>query len=159
MKHLRTFENKIDSDSIKALESFYKSFEDYKSRSYNIKDVISVAKNYKIPEALFDEFILLKFYYESRSGQYTIFTSNTDKENNYIKKEIKKTALKSIIKKIDDDVDVYLELKDALDKRPRYFDGGSFDYIRIGSVKNIFFLLHNAIKKAPLSQDIIKYNL
>jgi hypothetical protein len=157
MKFLKTFEVQIDSDSIKALERFYDSYNNHKNRYY--KEDISYAKNFKVPEFLYDEFALMKYYYDSRSGQYTMFTSNTDKANNYIKRELKKTVTKSIHKKLEDDIDNYFALKEMFDNRPRFFDGGSFDYISIGSIKNIFLIFQTALKNSSFTKNIKNYNL
>ena len=163
MKHIKIFEDissrirKVDDGSIKALEKFYKYYDFHKNRYY--REDVSYAKNFEVPEFLYDEFSLLKFYYEARSGQYTIFTSNTDKENNYIKRELKKSVTKSIHKKLEDNIDNYFALKEVFDNRPRFFDGGSFDYISIGSVKNIFLVFQTALKNSSFTKSINNYNL
>jgi hypothetical protein len=155
MKHLKTFEVKVDDDSIKALEKFYNQYN--KDRRYG--EDVSYAKNFKVPEFLYDEFSLMRYYYEGRSQQWSIFSSNTEKENNYIKRELKKSVTKSIHKKIDDDVDNYFALKEMFDNRPRFFDGGSFDYISTGAVKNTFLVFQTALKSSPFANNINNYNL
>ena len=155
MKFLKTFEVKVDSDSIKALEYFYSQYN--KDRRY--REDVSYAKNFKVPEFLYEEFSLMRYYYEGRSQQWSIFSSNTDKENNYIKRELKKTVTKSIHKKLEDDIDNYFALKEMFDNRPRFFDGGSFDYISIGSIKNIFLIFQTALKNSSFTKNIKNYNL
>ena len=111
---------------------------------------------YKLPEFLYDEFLLIYYMYEHR-WDWSKGIKNID---NYIKTEVKKHVLNSILKKIEDYPEHYTQLKTVLDKRPRFNHPGSFDNINTATIKYIFYLLHDVIKKTPgWIKDSIKYNL
>lgn len=159
MKYIKFFESKnpqLDEE----LNEFLKEYEIHKKRGDGryYKNSIILARNYKVPDILHEEFALLDYLYGEHTGGWKW---NKSKEIcNYIKKEVKKLAVKSIVQKFDENVDNYDELKKMLEKRPRFNDTGSFDNIGIASVKYIFYLLHDAIKKAPdWIKDATKYNL
>jgi len=134
-----------------------KFFEDYEKdkgidKYYNYSD--DYAKRYKLPVEIFEEFSILYYFYDNSH-----YKQHEKSIENYIKKSVKKIMLESIIKKIDDDINVYDKLKSALDKKPNFANRRLFGSIHNMNVKYIFFLLHGAIKNAPITKAINNYNL
>ena len=157
MKHIKTFEGRtIDEDSVAGLQIFYKKFEEEKASKFHYR-ILEHAKNYKVPEEFNDEFALLYYLYKDRLW----WATNDKKVDAYIKKEIKKNAIKSIIEKLKDEK-VFLKLEKLLDSRPNFNDQGSRGYIHNGTIQYIFYSLKNAIEHSAeyeLRQLSKKYNL
>jgi len=161
MKHIKTFEGRtVDEESITGLQRFYDKFEEeitinrllpYQNR------ILVYAQQYNIPKEFYDEFKLLYYLYDQRRW----WSTGDKKVDAYIKKEVKKNAIKSILEKLKDE-NVFYKLENALDKRPDFSNQGSFDYISNGTVQYIFYSLHNAIKHTPEYEErkfAKKYNL
>ncbi len=164
MKYIKTYESRtVNSESIKGLENFFKAYKEYENGynyGYNYKsryeNSISRANNYNIPKELYDEFLLLDFYYQ---GNWKYGLGHTKEINNYIKKEIKKAASNSIISKLDNNFDLYTDLKKMFEKRPKWNNTGSFDNISDASIKYTYFLLDAALKNVPTIKNMEKFNL
>ena len=152
MKYLKFFENSINDI---ALNKFFEDYIYFKRTHANfIGDVISVAKNYNIPEIFYDEFVMLFFLYDK--GFF--WKQNIKKEDTYVKNNVKKHILNLIIEKFKNDPRTYILLKKCLDRK--FNSRGSFEYIGISTIKYIFFLFKAAIKNAPdWIEDTEKYNL
>jgi len=127
----------------KAVDDFFNGFEEFKNNPY-YSNSIGRAKNYNLPAFIFDEFALLDYLYKRR-----VWWSKDSMSDKNTKREVKKFALESILKKFEEDPDKYFELKKVLDNRPNFNNTGSFDGISDASVKYIFFLLRASINKAP----------
>jgi hypothetical protein len=161
MKYIKKFEKEIINPYLlDALEYFFNQYNIFKKsggkRTY-IQDIISMAKSYKIPEIFHHEFCILYFLYEYRG-----WWNKTDNSSlgDFIKKEIKKQMLDSIIKKFNDDTNNYYLLKDIFDKRPGWNNRRSLSSINQGVVKYIFMLFDKSINNAPQwIKDSNKYNL
>ena len=157
MKHIKTFEGrKIDEDSVAGLQRFYDKFEEDLSISrlgpYQNR-ILEQAQRYNIPEEFYDEFKLLYYLYDNRR-----FFATDKKIDAYIKKEVKKSAIKSIVEKLKNE-NVFLKLDKLIDSRPNFSNQGSRGYIHNGTVQYVFFSLLNAIRQTPeyeLKQEIKK---
>jgi hypothetical protein len=163
MKYIKTFENRtVNEDSIKGLESFFISYEKYKDR-YNYEETydraISRAKYHNIPEELFEEFLLLYFLYDNYLYSRRYSYGGSKEVTNYIKKEVKKLASNSIIKKIEDNIDIYIKITKMFDKRPKWNDSNSFENIDNLPIKYTYFLLKTVINKLPWLNNAQKFNL
>lgn len=162
MKYIKTFEGRtVNTILIKGLEDFFKEYENRKNTPSNIythNSCITKAKNYNIPEELFDEFLLLYFLYDSFLP-YQRYRSSSEQVTKHIKKEVKKLALNSILKKIEDNMEIYLKIKNVFIKRPRWNDSGSFDKVNDMPTNYFYFLLKSAISKIPWLNDAQKFNL
>ena len=163
MKYIKTYEIKNLPgwvDLQKELEGFYKNFEVHckMANGKYLKESEYRARTYNIPEFFYDEFVLLDFLYGEHTGGWKF---NKLKEvRDYIKKNVKKSTIESIIKKFENDPTSYTDLVIGLSKRPNFRSPGSFDYIRDAAVQYIYFLFHAAIKKAPeYIKNANKYNL
>jgi hypothetical protein len=156
VKHLKSFEKLVNSEFIKALDDFYKEYEYYNKQPYSYDAKKSgTFYHYDLPDFILDEFNLLHFLYQNRNR----WKSGNEHCDEFVKKEIKKVALKSLIKKIDEDANNYSSLKNALDKRTKFNNYNSLEYIHNAATKYIFFLLISAINKSPLSKNLARYNL
>jgi hypothetical protein len=141
MKYIKKYESGLKEG---ALKTFFDDYNNY-LRTYFKNNPYYY---YDIPEIFHEEFDLLHFLY----GKSIIWRNYDKTINNYIKKEVKKFALESIIKKFEDDTNNYAKLKEVLDKRPHFLSRASIKYI--------FFLFQAAIKKTPSwIKDSNRYNL
>jgi len=162
MKYIKTFEGRtVNTILIKGLEDFFKEYDEHKNRldyksTYN--SLILKANRYNIPEELFEDFSLFYFLHDNFLP-YQRYRSMAIPINNYIKKEVKKFILNSIIKKIEDDVNLYLKIKNIFKLRPKWNDSGSFNKVSDMPVNYFYFLLKSAINKLPWLNDAQKFNL
>lgn len=145
MKYIKTFETKVNLDNEKGYQEFLKEYNSNIARVYNLQHYKYMLENYNFPEIFLHEFSMLYYYYKT----YSRYVRYMDKSVlNYIKKTVKKEALNSIIKKLEENPGIHIDLKLALDARD--LNGtGFFDSIHDASIKYIFFLFYNALKKAP----------
>lgn len=150
MKYIKTYEirrkfNNYYKEKTDALNTFYEDFENNKS------DVVF----FGIPKVFKDEYAMLYFYYDgyNTSGYYSPNNYDTKKVMDYIKKNIKNDAINSILKKIEDDSTLYLELDKMLNDKP-------IRDIRNAKVKYVFFTFFTARKRVPdWIKDSFNYNL
>jgi hypothetical protein len=155
MKYLKKFENVHDSDL--SLKYFFDKYYGYK-KIYTTFDtkVTNLINNFDIPKMFYDDIFILYFLYKERF----FWTKNIKKEDEYTKMLVKKYVLNSILKKFEKDPLSYISLKSTLNKRKNFNDIRSFGYIGNAIIKYIFFLLTDAVKKAPdWLKDTEKYNI
>lgn len=139
-------ERKLTQEEEKEVQKTYQEFLNLPGWIKNMiaKRVYSFINIYNFPKELFDEFFLAYCYYDEdywRDWDKTI--------NNKVKNIVKKKIIEGIIEKFKKDYDIYSKIKEILDKRPGFNDSGSFDYIGAATHKNIWFLLKQALEKAP----------
>lgn len=161
MKYLKTFEKEIINSYLReALEYFFTQYELFKKSGGNqpyYQDIVNVAKSYHIPEIFHYEFSILYFLYEYR-GWWN--KNNNAALADFIKKEIKKQLVETIIDKFNNDSNNYYLLKEIFDKRPEWNNSRSLRGVSQGVVKYIFMLFYKAINNAPQwIKDSNKYNL
>ncbi len=153
MKHLKTFESKQTTQDIKYkiedfLSKFEKSLKNYQGRNY-----IDNMNYYNIPNEFEYEFAVLYFLY-SDSHTYTTNWKQGDYTDNYIKRQVKNYIQKLILKKFNDNPNLYFKLKNVFDKRK------NIGMPREAVPKYIFSNFQSALKNAPEHLDIsTKYNL
>lgn len=160
MKHIKTFEGrKVDEDSVLGLKRFYDKFEEEitinRLKPYQNR-ILEQAERYNVPEEFYDEFKLLYYLYDNRLW----WSTNDKKVDSYIKKEVKKNAIKSIIEKLKNE-NIFLKLDKLIDSRPNFSNQGSLGYIHNGTVQYIFYSLLNAIRQTPeyeLKQELKKFS-
>lgn len=160
MKHLKTYENKkLQEEVQKGLEKFFVIYNLHISPDKKDRHLDRL-KWQKIPEFLFDEFMLLDYYY---GGVYdfnlSYFKTNNDMIIGHIKNEIKKIALERVIKKIENNYNYFIEIQNFLNKNPNFNNRGSFGYIQDSSIRYFYFFLEGVVKKSPIAKTVTKYNL
>jgi len=156
MKYLKTYEAKTAEsiDSIKhSIEDFLIKFEKHMEGYSNLH--LNHFNFYKFPSELEYEFSIL--YYMYRNVDWKKGYSKIDK---YIKQQVKKYVKKLIIKKFEENPDIYFKLKSTFDGHQKWGTRGTFQYINSAAIRYIFFAFSDALKNAPeyLSQSN-KYNL
>ena len=153
MKYIKTFEREIvNTELLKSLEYFFSQYNIFTTKYEN---ALNRAKMNNIPEFLYDDFSILFFLYECR-GWWSKYEISAD----FVKREIKKQTLNSIINKFNEDPGKYFILKDIFDKNPKWNDARSLHGVSGGTVKYIFMLFYKAVNEAPQwIKDSNKYNL
>ena len=125
------------------VDKFFSEYEKVEKYYYN--NSLEYAKNYYLPSLFYDDFSLMRYFYVRRK-EY-------DKPiENYIKKRVKEYAINSILKKIDDNIELAFKLKDVLDEI-------KLNNVWNSDIKNTFYLFKAAIKKVGVFTDIDKYNI
>jgi len=138
---------KIDQSILDDFLYKYEKYKrDYKHSYEDTRDsIFKKALRYNVPIEFYDEVEILYYLY---LGSHNL----ADPLNNNIKKNVKKYVLNSILKKIDDNPDLYYKLKKTLTV--------PMDNIYDLTLKYVFFLFHAVIKRSTkFMSDINKYNL
>ena len=151
MKYLKTFENLDD------LKYFLDKHNAYVYHMYQTSyHPEELANNYFIPKEIIDDFSIVYYFYEK-----DFYWKKGDKvDNNRIKREMKKYIISTILNKIENEPELYLTIKKFLDKRKKFNDTGSFDYITNRTIKYFYFILHDVIRRVPdWLIDSINFNL
>lgn len=160
MKYIKKFEREIVNDYLREiLEYFFKQYELFKISAGGTYKQHSLdrAKTYSVPEFLYDEFCILHFFYNSKGWWNNYYDKAVV---DFLKREIKKQTLESIINKFEEDINNYYLLKNVFDKRPKWNDSRSFNGINDSTVRYIFMLFYKAVNNAPqYIKDTNKYNL
>lgn len=162
MKYLKTYEHKkLQEEVQKGLEKFFIMYNLHSNSPDKKHKHLDRMKWKEIPEFLFDEFMLLDYYY---GGVYD-FNLSYFKSNNYInindkiKNKIKKIALERVINKIESNYNYFIEIKDFLNKNSKFNTYGTFNYERDSSIRYFYFFLENVVKESPIAKTINKYNI
>jgi len=135
--------------------SFYKKFESIKD-TYQETHIEIIFRQIGFPIEFYDEIMMLYFLYQNRND----WTIDIETINNFIKREVKKDAVGSMVKKIENDINKYHTLKNFLNKRLNFNNSRSIDYVKHASSNNIYFALHRVIRELPdYIKDSLKYNL
>jgi len=138
---------KIDKS---VLENFLRKYDEYKNdpwyKKHVYRQLVQKSIIYGIPTEFYYEVELLYYLYNASHNLANALDKN-------IKNAVKRYALSSLLKKFDEDPNLYYKLKRTLNDRP-------MDEIYDLTMKYIFFLFHTAIKKSTkLISNTIKYNL
>lgn len=154
MKHLKTYEKAINLENQQGLDKFLEHYNKFKINKHVYGDSLNYIK-YSIIKKFEEEFTLLYFYYGGiYNWEWSSNKSYNDKSvNNFIKKEVKKIALESILKKFNDDIDSYIKLKEFMIKSEKRLSWST------QIVKNIYFLFKKALRISPFATTLQKYNL
>lgn len=120
------------------------------------KDSNRYLESWKFPKIFMEEIYMLYFLYDKRYK----WSTDIPTINNYIKKNIKNLTFNSMLNKIKDNEKYYFELRDFLEKRKKFNNKSSFDYIDTAPINYIYFALYRVIKNVPeYIKNSEKYNL
>jgi len=157
MKFLKTFEKIINPESDISVNKFFDNFDRYKKLypGFDAKTK-EIENNYSIPEMFHEYFMILYFLYHEK----WFWVQNIKREDNYIKRKVKKHVLNLILEKFKQEPQSYFLLKKCLNRRPNFNNPRSFRNIRNSTVKYIFFLFNESIKNTTnWIKDTEIYNL
>lgn len=161
MKYIKTYEIK-NSHLQDLVTRFFQKYEDVnnnentKNLKKSVDSIYNLYNLYKTPDSLREEMDILIFLY---NFPYFWKTGETVKDN-YIKNKVKKYVLQSAINKIENDTQIYFDVKDCLDKKPHFNSSGKLGYIKNSTFRYIFFFLDTLERKTPgYIKDTIKYNI
>lgn len=152
MKYLKKFERETNVYLVDALKYFFKQYDLFKISNVGTyyQHSLKIAKSRNIPEFLYDEFTILFFLYNHKGWWNNYYDKPVI---DFIKKEIKKETVKSIINKFEKNPEYYIKLLEYLEE---HTIADAYD----STIKYIYFLFHAAIKNAPdWLKNSEKYNL
>lgn len=139
MKYIKKFESKLYHDF--SIDKFIKDANDFISDEEIKKEM----KIINFPTTFKDEYKILYYLYKPlTSSFYILWKKDNKKENDYIRRQVKKYVRKILY-------NYYVELYD-------YLNSWNWHSIRTSLERNILFNFYTAIKKLPLNKKINNYN-